>query len=261
MGAAFRSKFIPLLLVSTILTLTSCSKDSIETSKKSKGTSESSVVFIAPAAKLEQNVKNFESTINGLRDDGLRKQVIRDYGLTFYNFAKEHSGTESGIEAWCYVLALGTDDTKEEALRTVFEFAEKDLSSPKSVELLGEIYRNGNEHYQSVSLAHLKAISTSNNAGNSIDGLQLLATMKEIPMQARTFAIQHWVDECLHLPETCQVIDRLSEQQCLFSEEWLKKIATCTEGETRAKAIVKLAKYLNRRLCTRVLQRRTAKPV
>lgn len=239
----FNSLFTRLLVASVLITLASCSNKAAP-----KTPPELSSVREEPAEQLKRIANEFETSINTSNDRAERKQILQKYGNIFYAFAKAHSDTEAGIQGWCYVMGLGNEQAKKEALKTVLDSAEKDLSSTNSVELLGEVYRNGDENYKTVALAHLEEIASQEpTSDNGMESLQLLSTMKEFPETTRNLALKRWVDKFLKSDETSNVIDRLSEHQCMFNEKWLKKIAACSEGELRAKTIVKLATYLNRR--------------
>ena len=240
------SKLARLIFGFALVTFASCSDREPEMQTATKTTPPANPSD--PKLQMELYVKEFETTINAEKKVQNRSQIIQDYAEIFYDFAKEHSGTELGIEAWSYVMGLGKGTVKEEALQTVLKIVEKDLDSEKSIQRLGEVFRNGNDHYQSVSLGHLNTIASADPAtDHSINGLRLLATMKEFDDQTRTAALQRWLNECLALNATDELVARLSEHQCQLNETWLRKIANQSRGEIQAEAVVRLAMYLNRR--------------
>jgi hypothetical protein len=197
---------------------------------------------------LERHVSDFETIINSEYGKVARKQILQKYGRIFYEFAKAHPDTESGANAWCYAMGFGDKDTKEEAMTTVLRLAEHGMPSAKSVELLGEVCRNGDDDHRATALDRLNKIAIQKPVTDiSVKSLQILSTMKEIPEGTRDVALNRWVEEFLKRNETIDLVQRLSEHQCLVNEKWLKEIAAKSRGETRATAIFKLATYLNRR--------------
>jgi len=200
------------------------------------------------SGKLKTFVDEFETKVNTLRDVEARRTLAREYSKKFYDFAKEFPDGEPGSEAWLYVMALADGVMKDEAMNTVLRKAEAELESEAAVKLLGEIISHGEGSPRLKAISKLKQLATANPATVvSVKGLSLLATSQSLSPDVRTDALQQWIDQFIDHDETQRLLALLAENQSAISELWLKKFANQSQGEIKALAIVRLAKYINRR--------------